>query len=84
MPSIVLDLLAGWGLLSLGACTVLVTVLCVDWRAWWRKRRSGKCRYCAYAGKAAKVTEHEAKDHVQERSGLCASTSCITDGNGPA
>jgi hypothetical protein len=65
MPPIVLDLLAGWGLLCLSSTVILVTILCTDWRAWHRERRSGRCRFCAYAGKLGKVQEHEAKDHVQ-------------------
>jgi hypothetical protein len=82
MPKIVLWGLAGWGLLCLGSTLALVAILCVDWRAWRRKRRTGKCQWCAYTASLGKVTEHEAKDHVREGSGLCASTSFITDGNG--
>jgi hypothetical protein len=61
-----IDALAGYGLLSLGATAVLVSVLCVDWRGWRKRRRThmaARCRYCNYIDRIDKVRAHEAEDH---------------------
>ena len=72
MPSLVVDALAGYGLLSLAATGILVLILCIDWRQWRKRRRilraAGKCRWCNYSGDLTKVALHEAQDHA-ERSG---------------
>ena len=66
-----IDALAGYGLLSLGATLVLVSVLCVDWRGWRRRRvrqrthMASRCQHCNYTDRLDKVRLHEAKDHPQ-------------------
>jgi hypothetical protein len=60
------DALAGYGLMSLAATVVLVSVLCVDWRAWRKRRRmhmASHCRYCNYTGRRDLVKAHESEDH---------------------
>jgi hypothetical protein len=74
MWSLLLDALAGWGLLCLGSTVILAAILCVDWRDWRARRRrqrthmATRCRYCNYTGQLDKVTAHETQDHA-ERSG---------------
>jgi hypothetical protein len=65
MLKIARDAVDAWGLLCLTATLILVAILCVDWRAWRRKRRTGKCQWCEYTDRLGKVIEHETKDHVQ-------------------
>ena len=72
MLRVAVEVLAGYGLLSLIASAFVILILRSDWRQWQRKRRvlraAGKCRYCKFAADLATVALHEAQEHA-ERSG---------------
>src|SRR5215469_14819378 len=83
MLALLVDALAGYGLLSLLATGLLVLILCTDWQQWRRRKHlriAAKCRWCGYAGPLEKVTEHEALDHAG--SGQCLSGFSATTRNG--
>jgi len=73
MIQLAIDALAGYGLLSLAATGVLILVLCVDWRAWRRRRTrqrthmAARCQHCNYTDRVDKVRLHEMRDHPQTR-----------------
>jgi len=68
MLRVAVEVLAGYGLLSLIASAFVILILRSDWRKRRVLRAAGKCRYCKFAADLATVALHEAQEHA-ERSG---------------
>jgi hypothetical protein len=68
---------AGWAVGLVFSIAAIGGLFSIAGRVQKRLKRGRKCRFCDYQGGRIDVVSHEAKDHV-----LCASTLCITAGNG--